>query len=227
MSPSCQRKGAPKRIVISHPSSPPAVTDDDGVDADETMMRTYDPDFSPPSTTLGSPISTPSRPSMPVDPDLFALLPAELWHPPNVNALLIWTCPWNGCSHMIDLRHPTDEDMDHPQISEDDKRRFGSRDASWDGSDVWARDAFAYMADKHHFWHLDQAGIDVEAIGGGVSATCCCSAVLALRPMMTLCVAQYSFRWKHSSSHPRSPQLRRVKLDDRQPRAETIKQEDV
>ena len=142
---------------------------DYGVDVDETMMRTYDPDFSPLSTTLGSPVSSPSRPSTPVDPNLLASLPPELWHPPNVNSLLMWTCPWNDCLHTIDLLHPTDEDMDHQAISDDDRRRFRSQIASWDGGDVWARDAFAYMADKHHFWHLDQAGIDVEVIDGRVS----------------------------------------------------------
>ncbi|KAI1797898.1 hypothetical protein LXA43DRAFT_969096 [Ganoderma leucocontextum] len=201
------RRRAPKpntaEPIISRPYSP-VVNPDDGLEVDETMLRTYDPDFSPASTTLGSPVSSPSRTSTPVDPDLLASLPAELWHPPNVNALLIWTCPWNGCSHMIDLLHPTDEDMDHPAIPEDGKRRFQSQDASWDGSDVWARDAFGYMADKHHFWHLDQAGIDVEAIGG-----------------------RYSFRWRHPSSHPRSSQFRRVRIDDREPRPETIKQEDM
>ena len=140
---------------------------------DPTMMRTYDPDFSPPSTTLGSPVSSPSRPSTPVDPDLLASLPAELWHPPSLSAPLKWTCPWNGCLHTIDLLHLTEEDMDHPAISEDDKERFRSQEASWDGGDMWARDAFAYMADKHHFWHLDRARIDVEVIGGRVSTTCC------------------------------------------------------
>ncbi|KAM5536201.1 hypothetical protein V8D89_010100 [Ganoderma adspersum] len=201
--PKAIKKRALKRIIISRPSSP-AATSDDGLDVDPTTMRTYDPDFSPPSTTLGSPVSSASRPNTPVDPDLLALLPAELWQPPNVSALLRWTCPWNGCSHMIDLLHPTDEDMDHPAISEEDKQRFRNQEASWDGGDVWVRDVFAYMADKHHFWHLDQARIDVETIGG-----------------------RYSFRWRHPSSYPRSPELRRVKIDDRQPRAETIKQEDM
>lgn len=156
-------------IIISRSPSP-TVASDEGLDVDPTMMRTYDPDFSPASTTLGSPISGPSRPSTPVDPELLASLPPELWNPPNVSALLMWTCPWNGCFYTIDLLHLTDEDMDHPAISEDDKRRFRNQDASWDSDDVWAREAFAYMADKHHFWHLDQAGIDVDVTGDRVSA---------------------------------------------------------
>lgn len=192
------------------------------------MMRTYDPDFSPPSTTLGSPVSSPSRLSTPVDPNLLVSLPAELWHPPNVNgSTLTWACPWDGCSRKIDLLHPTDEDLDHPAISEEDKQRFRSQEASWDGGDVWARDAFAYMADKHHFWHLNQARIDVEAIGGRVSSTCCSLVAQALWLIVAVHVTQYLFRWRHPSSHPRSPEFRRVKIDDRQPGTETIKQEDM
>ncbi|TBU48316.1 hypothetical protein BD309DRAFT_854147 [Dichomitus squalens] len=132
---------------------------------DEAMMRTYDPDFSPPSTTLGSPTSTPSRPSTPVDPDLLARLPSQLWYPPNVNALLIWPCPWDGCSYTINLLHPKEEDMDHPDITEEDKQRFRSR--TWKGPrDVRAREAFAYMVDKHHDYHFRELGIEFDLFNG-------------------------------------------------------------
>ena len=70
---------------------------------------------------------------------------------------------------MIDLLHLTDQDLDHPEIPEEDKRRFQSRDFSWDGDDVWARDIFAYMVDKHHRWHLEELGIAVDEVSGRVS----------------------------------------------------------
>ena len=139
----------------------------DDYEVDETMLRTYDPDFSPQSTTLGSPVSDPSRPSTPIDPDLLALLPSQLWQPPNVNSLQIWTCPWKGCFHVIDLLHLTDEDMDHPEITDEDKQRLERK--QWSRSDVWAREALGYMVDKHHLWHFDDAGIDFDMVGGRVS----------------------------------------------------------
>lgn len=129
------------------------------------MMRTYDPDFSPPSTTLGSPVSTPSRPSTPIDPDLLAKIPPQVWRPPNVNALLIWPCPWEGCFHTINLLRPTEEDMDHPEITEEDKQRFRNR--TWKGpKDVRAREAFMYMVDKHHHQHFQELGIEFDEVNG-------------------------------------------------------------
>ncbi|TBU35262.1 hypothetical protein BD311DRAFT_709628 [Dichomitus squalens] len=171
-----------------------------GRKVDEAMLRTYDPDFSPQSTTLGSPVSSPGRPSTPVDPDLLALLPSQLWQPPNVNSLQIWTCPWKNCSYVIDLFHLTDEDMDHQDITEEDKQRF--RRKQWSRSDAWAREAFAYMVDRHHHWHFNDAGIDVDLVGD-----------------------RYAFRWRYSSSQPRPTQFRNVKVDDRRPEPDRIKEE--
>lgn len=142
-------------------------------EVDVSMMRTYDPDFSPPSTTLGSPVSSPSRPGTPTDPSLLEVLPLEMFHPSNINSLLVWPCPWEGCFHLIDLLHLTNEDLDHPEISEEDKQRLQTEDVSWDGSDVRARDAFAYMVDKHHRWHLEELGIAVDEVKGQVSCSSC------------------------------------------------------
>ncbi|KAM5536202.1 hypothetical protein V8D89_010101 [Ganoderma adspersum] len=172
-------------------------------EVDVSMMRTYDPDFSPPSTTLGSPISSPSRPGTPTDPSLLRVLPLEMFHPPNVNSLLIWPCPWEGCFHLIDLLHLTNEDLDHPEISEGDKRRLQTKDVSWEGSDVQARDAFAYMVDKHHRWHLEELGIAVDEVKG-----------------------RYHMRWRTPASHPRPSQFRQAKVDDRALIPEQVKEED-
>nr|VWO96736.1 Hemagglutinin-like protein [Ganoderma boninense] len=173
-------------------------------EVDLSMMRTYDPDFSPPSTTLGSPVSPPSRPGTPTDPSLLEALPLEMFHPPNVNSLLIWPCPWKGCFHLIDLLHLTNEDLDHPEIPEEDKRRLRSKNVSWDGNDIWARDAFAYMVDKHHRWHLEELGIAIGEVN-----------------------SRYRLRWKTPASHPQPSQFRQVKVDDRDPIPEQVKEEDL
>ena len=73
---------------------------------------------------------------------------------------------------MIDLLNLTNEDLDHPEISEQDKQRLRTEDVGWDGSNVQARDAFAYMVDKHHRWHLEELGIAVDEVKGQVSCSC-------------------------------------------------------
>ncbi|CDO71581.1 hypothetical protein BN946_scf184911.g51 [Trametes cinnabarina] len=170
---------------------------------DETMLRTYDSDFSPASTPPGSPSSSssglPSRPPSPVDPALAARIPSEFFVLPQVTATFQWVCPVERCGYLIDLLHLTEENLDTEDITEDEKRRLKSR--SWNIREDWVRDAFGYMVDKHLFQHLDEWDIKFEVDGKHVKAS-----------------------WKHP---PHSDgQLSKVKVDNRRQRP-VIKEEDA
>ncbi|KAI0639421.1 hypothetical protein C8Q77DRAFT_1081053 [Trametes polyzona] len=171
---------------------------------DDTVLRTYDPDFSPVSTPPGSPSSAssdgpPSRPVSPADPDLIALIPTEFLHPPQPSATFKWAC--GHCGYTIDLLRLTDENLDlaGDLISGDGRRRLKAN--AWSIRDAWACRAFAYMVDGHREKHFDELGLRLE-MKNGVP--------------------------KIVSKHPdvaraHSGRLRKVKVDNRRP---AIKKED-
>ncbi|KAI9063081.1 hypothetical protein FKP32DRAFT_1573292 [Trametes sanguinea] len=168
---------------------------------DLTAPRSYyDPDFSPPSTPPGSPSSSssgfPSRSPSPVDPELAAHVPSEIFVPPQPDAALKWVCPVEGCAYLIDLLHLTEENLDNEQIAEDEKRRLRSK--TWSVREDFVRESFGYMVDKHFLQHLDERDIMLEWDGKRARAA-----------------------WKHP--RPTDGRLRQPRIDNRRP---VIKQED-
>ncbi|KAI0655097.1 hypothetical protein C8Q70DRAFT_443807 [Cubamyces menziesii] len=171
---------------------------------DDTMLRTYDSDFSTTSTPPGSPSSSSSglpdsRPVSPIDPDIVALIPSEFYVPPQVSATFQWACSVQECGYIIDLLHLTEENLATEDITENEKRRLKSK--SWNIREDWVREAFGYMVDKHLLQHLDEWGIRLEMQGRRFKAV-----------------------WKHPQvSHLQSGRIRNVKKDNRRP---VIKEED-
>ncbi|KAI0335253.1 hypothetical protein GY45DRAFT_1366832 [Cubamyces sp. BRFM 1775] len=171
---------------------------------DDTMLRTYDSDFSTASTPPGSPSSSSSglpdsRPASPVDPDIVALIPSEFYVPPQVSATFQWACPVQECGYLIDLLHLTEENLATEDVTEDEKRRLKGR--RWNIREDWVREAFGYMVDKHLLKHLDEWGIRLEMQGRRFKAV-----------------------WKHPQvTHLQSGRIRNVKKDNRRP---VIKEED-
>ncbi|KAI0825115.1 hypothetical protein BC628DRAFT_1375590 [Trametes gibbosa] len=173
---------------------------------DDTVLRTYDLDFSPESTPPGSPSSSssgclPSRAPSPVDPSLAALVPSAFLRPPQPTATFRWVCTEPGCAFMIDLLNLTDADLDPAgdRISSDERRRLKSK--RWTVRDEWVGDAFGYMVGAHQEKHLEERGVKVEMHG-----------------------KEFRIRWIHPpGTLPQSDQLRKVKKDNRRP---AIKQED-
>ncbi|KAH9898382.1 hypothetical protein C8Q73DRAFT_684671 [Cubamyces lactineus] len=165
---------------------------------DDTMLRTYDSDFSTASTPPGSPSSSSSglpdsRPVSPVDPDIVALIPSEFYVPPQVSATFQWVCPVQECGYLIDLLHLTGENLATEDLTEDEKRRLKSK--SWNIREDWVREAFGYMVDKHLVQHLDEWGIRLEMQGKRFKAV-----------------------WKHPQvTHLQSGRIRNVKKDNRRP----------
>ncbi|KAH9849742.1 hypothetical protein C2E23DRAFT_932451 [Lenzites betulinus] len=190
---------------------------------DDTMLRTYDLDFSPESTPPGSPSSAssgglPSRAPSPVDPRLAALIPASYLQPPQPTATYKWACPEDGCAFMIDLLNLTDADLDPAgdSISADERRRLKSK--QWNVHEEWAREAFGYMVGVHQKRHLEERGVTVEMHGKEVGD------LLGARWRWLTAFLQFHVRWNHPpGTLPQSDQLRKVKKDNRRP---VIKLED-
>ncbi|KAI8995646.1 hypothetical protein BD414DRAFT_248441 [Trametes punicea] len=190
---------------------------------DDTMLRTYDPDFSPASTPPGSPSSSssglPSRPVSPVDPALAARIPSEFFVPPQVTATFQWVCPVRGCGYLIDLLHLTEENLETEDITEEEKRRL--KDKSWNIREDWVREAFGYMVDKHLARHLDEWDIKLEMQGRRVRLrTVHASWYMSL----TRVFVQLRALWKHPPAVHTHGRLRKVKIDNRRP---VIKQEEA
>ena len=125
-------------------------------------MRTYDSDFSVESD-VPSPWSSrspsPAARTRP-DPDLVALLPSAFFYPPQLTPTLKWMCAAPGCRYIVDLLNLTDENLATDNITERDKQLLRSK--RWTVREVWVREAFAYMVDKHHSHHMKEWGIQVE-----------------------------------------------------------------
>ena len=70
--------------------------------------------------------------------------------------------------HTIDLLNLTDADLAATvgEISEAERGRL--RRGKWTVREVWVRDAFGCMVDRHLEGHLDEWGIVVKQINGEV-----------------------------------------------------------
>ncbi|PCH33651.1 hypothetical protein WOLCODRAFT_93906 [Wolfiporia cocos MD-104 SS10] len=127
---------------------------------DQSVSRSYDVDFSPPSSSPASPSSSvPSRSATPPNPEIISLIPPALLHRPALpRADFTWSCPARDCLHEICLLNLTEADC--RPLDEDAIRRF--RAGGWRLQDAWVQECFQAMVSAHYEDHLDQLGIEMR-----------------------------------------------------------------
>jgi hypothetical protein len=119
-----------------------------------TPEYTYDSDFSQLSSPSWSDSSSASI--EPPDPEVFALLPPCLWHPPDLpDSTFLWQCPIHACKYTIDMLNLTDENV---KCLDREGARF-LRAKRWRISEEKVVSRFYDMVSDHWNDHLALKGI--------------------------------------------------------------------
>lgn len=129
---------------------------------DLSVLRSYDPDFSPPSTPDASDSesehSLPSRPSTPPNPSIYALIHPAFFNPPRLPTDdFTWVCPVDDCHYRIAMLNLTEENC--AKLDPDDAQRLKA--GNWRFREIWVQGCFRWMVSCHFEDHLDKEGIVV------------------------------------------------------------------
>ncbi|EED83933.1 predicted protein [Postia placenta Mad-698-R] len=133
---------------------------------DLSVLRSYDPDFSPPSTPDASDSesehSLPSRPSTPPNPSIYALIHPAFFNPPRLPTDdFTWVCPVDDCHYRIAMLNLTEGNC--AKLDPDDAQRLKA--GNWRFREIWVQGCFRWMVSCHFEDHLDKEGIVVGEDG--------------------------------------------------------------
>lgn len=138
---------------------------------ESSAMQTYDPDFSPPSSSESSWESDSSYSCTvpPHDPEIDRLIPRAFAYPPTLGPnTWRWQCEFPKCEYLLDMLNLSEQDTSVLPSEEARRLRLGK----WSIDDGWIQRRFLYMISCHRDQHLDQLGIEVKHGGKKQKQVC-------------------------------------------------------
>ena len=138
---------------------------------ESSAVQTYDPDFSPPSSSESSWESDSSYSCSvpPHDPEIDRLIPRAFSYPPVLGPdTWRWHCEFPKCEYLLDMLNLSEQDT--TVLASEEARRL--RLGGWPIDDEWIQRRFLYMISCHRDQHLGQLGIEVKRGGKKQKQVC-------------------------------------------------------
>jgi hypothetical protein len=159
------------------------------------MEHIYDSDFSQASLSSTSSVDS----TLPIDPELYCLIPREMLKPPRLPIDLIWHCPVGGgsCTYSINLCAPTDDNLRliRAVVPHDAIIFLLSKD--WKSNDEQIFAIFYEMVNAHWENHLKEFDIKYIRQGDAVKWF----TVPGVLHTLLARLLQSTFEWIHPQRH--------------------------